>query len=167
MFKNKRIQFLLMLSPAIFCFCALVALTIIPRLFPFEGLYGGDCVEVFGTVTVSGVVTDTNNQPVGGVQIRVIKAEGGCPQSMPIDEVVLSDENGNFITFLYFAYADPEAQIEISADGYSPCRFNYDYALRRESITLQLTIMLNEMMQVEGQLIDNEGRLIRDMATCS
>jgi hypothetical protein len=165
MFKNKYIQFLLMFSPLLFCgFC--LYLDTYLKSVPF-GFFGGDCVEGPGSVTISGTVMDMNNQPVQDVQLRATKADGGCPQSIPVDEVVLSDENGNFITVIYFTVADPEAQIEISADGYTPCHFTYDPTSRRALITLQLTITLSETMQVEGNLINNEGRLIRDIEPCS
>jgi hypothetical protein len=150
----KRLRLLLIFIPMLACsFCAYQGWSYINSA-PW-GMFGGDCVEAAGSVTVTGTVLNMNNQPVEGVQIRAVKAEGWCPQSIAFDSVKISDENGNFLTGGWIFIGDPEVQIEISADGYSVCSFNYDASLYKAT-TLELNIILDETMQVEGRMLVDE-----------
>jgi hypothetical protein len=127
------------------------------------GMFTRDCVEdrSAGGITVMGVVQDISGNPMQGVQIRVIKAEGGCPQSMAFDTTAMSDEQGSFATGGWTYLGDLPVDIEIAAVGYGTCRFSYDIS-GASSTTIELTVTLSHQMTVDGRAGDSEDGIIDD-----
>ncbi len=130
---------------------------------------GGDCPEPtsYGGTSITGSVEDAAGSPMEGIEIRVSKAEGTCPQSTAGNIVMVSNSQGYFEGGIYIHLGDPDLHITVSADGYTTYEFDVWAGLFHPHSIVEIAIVLAERIQVSSEVIPPEWATLRPVLTAT